>query len=57
VFEADYVGEAAAPNNAVTRLKFVWLPISEALTLVGAPLDREYRFDAEAGDSSIKVRA
>jgi hypothetical protein len=37
VFDADCVGEAAAPKRAVTRLKFVWDPISEALTLVGAP--------------------
>ena len=37
VFDADWVGDAAAPNSAVTREKFVWLPISDADTLVGAP--------------------
>ena len=38
VLDADCCGEAAAPNNADTRLKFVWLPISLAFTEVGIPM-------------------
>ena len=39
VFDADCVGDAAAPKSAVTREKFVCEPISDADTEVGAPIE------------------